>query len=89
MGYVYFASYVTWRLTPGGIHQEFANEEVALPYPITSIAQIREAEGIIGEVGSIVILFYQFLREDFEEKEEKAEEETAIPLPLFDTISAN
>ncbi len=87
--YVYFVSYVTWRRAPEGVHQEFANEEVTLPQPITSIAQIREAEGMIGTVGSITILFYQYLRMESEEERKRREGETAIPLPLFDHISAN
>ena len=89
MGYVYFVSYVTWRR--GSDHQEFGNEEVTLPEPITSIAQIREAEGMIGMAGSIAILFYQFLREDFEKKRKEQEEAAAaIPLPpIFQRISAN
>jgi hypothetical protein len=89
VGYVYFVSYVTWRR--GSDHQEFGNEEVTLSKPITSIAQIREAEEMIGTTGSITILFYQYLREDFEEKRKEQEEAAAaIPLPpIFQRISAN
>ena len=84
MGYICFVSYVTWRRTPEGVHQEFANEEVTLSQPITSIAQIREAERMIGTVGSIAILFYQFLRMESKEERKRREEETAVTLPLFD-----
>ena len=86
MKYIYFVSYVTWRKTPpyGDIHQEFANEEVTLSQPITSIVQIREAEGMIGTVGNIAILFYQYLRAESEEERERREESSALTLPLFD-----
>lgn len=82
MGYVYFVSYVTWRR--GSNHQEFGNEEVVLPEPITSIAQIREAENMIGTAGNISILFYQYLRSESEEERKHREQGEAITLPFFD-----
>ena len=83
MGYVYFVSYVIPRGTPdGGRNDIFSNTEVMLPQQITSIDQIQEMGSSIDR--RAVILFYQFLREDFGETEKAEEAEIGITLPLFD-----
>lgn len=88
MGYVYFVSFFIRGATLSDDlrYRHFDNAEVALSELITSIAQIKEAEEHLSQRlrSSVKILFYQLLREDFDEEGKTEEAEAAITLPLFD-----